>query len=56
MLVEKEAGAGMQENVVHDTITGLEAKTHFGRPQFNKLFGEMTQRHPNTNVRVRGSW
>nr|CAB3235208.1 predicted NADPH oxidase 2 [Phallusia mammillata] len=35
-----------------DVITGLEQKTHFGRPNWDELFRNIGQTHPNTHIGV----
>ncbi|XP_064404880.1 cytochrome b-245 heavy chain-like [Halichondria panicea] len=42
----------LQEGDDRDAITGLQAKTHFGRPDWNKEFDSISQAHPNTSVGV----
>ncbi len=36
----------LQEGDDRDAITGLQAKTHFGRPDWNKEFDSISQAHP----------
>ena len=43
MLHEDEAG---------DAITGLQQKTHYGRPQWSQIFESISRAHPNTDVGV----
>jgi len=31
-----------------DAITGLRAPTHYGRPNWNTIFGNIKDKHPNT--------
>lgn len=31
-----------------DAITGLRAPTHYGRPNWNTIFSNITDKHPNT--------
>lgn len=50
ILMEKEGGDAT--TAVPDTITGLESKTHFGRPQFDKIFKEIAEGHTNSKVRL----
>ncbi|CAG8655794.1 3284_t:CDS:2, partial [Gigaspora rosea] len=37
---------------VKDTITGLRAPTHFGRPNWDKIFSNMRDQYPATDVGV----
>nr|CAG8434164.1 9150_t:CDS:2 [Entrophospora candida] len=37
---------------VKDTITGLRAPTHYGRPNWDKIFSKMRDQHPSTDVGV----
>ena len=36
----------LQEGDDRDAITGLQTKTHFGRPDWNKEFDSISQAHP----------
>ncbi len=36
----------LQEGDDRDAITGLQAKTHFGRPDWSKEFDSISQAHP----------
>ncbi|KIO16959.1 hypothetical protein M407DRAFT_33389 [Tulasnella calospora MUT 4182] len=38
--------------VVQDTITSLRAPTHFGRPNWDRVFSGFAERHPETDVGV----
>lgn len=50
-MIDKETGgAGPAPAAAPDTITGLESKTHFGRPQFDKIFPEIADTHPASKV------
>lgn len=33
-----------------DAISGLRAPTHFGRPNWDSIFSNVRDRHPNTEV------
>ncbi|KAA1471994.1 NADPH oxidase [Dentipellis sp. KUC8613] len=35
-----------------DAITSLRAPTHFGRPNWDRVFGSITEKHPETDVGV----
>ncbi|KJE96132.1 Nox1 protein [Capsaspora owczarzaki ATCC 30864] len=35
-----------------DAITGLRAKTNFGRPQWGRIYEQLVQDHPSTNIGV----
>jgi NADPH oxidase 2 len=35
-----------------DSITSLRAPTHFGRPNWDKVFYTLTQKHPETDIGV----
>lgn len=35
-----------------DAITSLRAPTHFGRPKWDRVFGSITEKHPETDVGV----
>ena len=35
-----------------DTITSLRAQTHFGRPNWDRVFPSIADRHPDTDVGV----
>ena len=35
-----------------DPITRLRARTHYGRPNLDKVFGDIRNRHPSTDVGV----
>jgi NADPH oxidase len=37
----------MREGDEADAITGLRQKTNFGRPDWDKIFGELAQKHPS---------
>ena len=36
----------LHEEEDRDAITGLQQKTHFGRPQWEKIFSDMAAAHP----------
>jgi NADPH oxidase 2 len=35
-----------------DAITSLRAPTHFGRPNWDRVFGSISEKHPETDVGV----
>lgn len=35
-----------------DAITSLRAPTHFGRPNWDRVFGSIAEKHPETDVGV----
>ena len=35
-----------------DAITALRAPTHFGRPNWDRVFGSIVEKHPETDVGV----
>lgn len=35
-----------------DAITSLRAPTHFGRPNWDRVFGSLVEKHPDTDVGV----
>ena len=35
-----------------DAITSLRAPTHFGRPNWNRVFGTLVDKHPDTDIGV----
>jgi len=35
-----------------DAITSLRAPTHFGRPNWNRVFSTLTEKHPETDIGV----
>lgn len=35
-----------------DAITSLRAPTHFGRPNWDRVFGAIVEKHPETDVGV----
>ena len=35
-----------------DAITGLRAKTNFGRPQWERIYEQLVVDHPSTNIGV----
>ncbi|CAJ0824549.1 7757_t:CDS:10 [Entrophospora sp. SA101] len=37
---------------IKDTITGLRAPTHYGRPNWDRIFSNMREQHPSTDVGV----
>eukprot|EP00698_Gefionella_okellyi_P005644 TRINITY_DN15118_c0_g1_i1.p1 TRINITY_DN15118_c0_g1~~TRINITY_DN15118_c0_g1_i1.p1 ORF type:complete len:504 (-),score=79.14 TRINITY_DN15118_c0_g1_i1:41-1552(-) len=51
-LVDQETGSHGVAQVRSDTITGLDSRTHFGRPQFNKIFEQMAQVHAGSEIGV----
>ncbi|KAL5009795.1 hypothetical protein ScPMuIL_012100 [Solemya velum] len=42
----------LNEEEGRDAVTGLQQKTHFGRPQWDKIFPSLVASHPGTNVGV----
>ncbi|KAL5009510.1 hypothetical protein ScPMuIL_011815 [Solemya velum] len=42
----------LNEEEGRDAVTGLQQKTHFGRPQWDKIFPSLVANHPGTNVGV----
>lgn len=39
-----------------DAITSLRAPTHFGRPNWDRVFGSVAEKHPDTDVGVVSAW
>lgn len=35
-----------------DALTGLKSPTHYGRPNFDQIFGQMAQQHPSTDIGI----
>merc|ERR1711916_103782 len=42
----------MEEEGADDCITGLQAPTYYGRPNFEAIYQELAQNHPDTNIGV----
>jgi NADPH oxidase len=42
----------MQEETEGDVITGLQQKTHYGRPNWDQIFPDLAEQHPNKEIGV----
>ncbi|KAL5457610.1 hypothetical protein EMCRGX_G034885 [Ephydatia muelleri] len=42
----------LREGEERDAVTGLQARTHYGRPDWSKIFDEISVSHSNTDVGV----
>ena len=42
----------LREGDDRDAVTGLQAKTHFGRPEWPKIFDEISLSHQRLNIKI----